>query len=134
MNSGVGRLLTVSLLLAVVPGRAVSHTQEPSQRKGTDPNDPVWIHDGFLTAREFRDLPQARKNSYAAGVLDGALLAPLFGAPKERLEWLESCAVGMTDEQVAAIISRFIADNPARWHQHLHTQFYTAMREACPKK
>ncbi len=117
-----------------MPGRAVSQAPEPSQRKGTGPNDPVWIQNGFLTATAFRDLPQARKNSYAAGVLDGALLAPLFGAPKERVEWLESCAVGMTDEQVAAIMSRFIAENPARWHQQLHMQFYAAMREACPKK
>ena len=119
--------------MALSAGDTASQSNEPSQRK-VDPIAPVTIHDGFLTAKDFRELPQARKVSYVTGVLDGMLLAPFFGAPKNRLEWFESCVVGMDDEQVTAILSRFVAENPARWHQRVHTQFYAAMREACGKK
>jgi hypothetical protein len=96
-------------------------------------DEPVTIHDGFLTGQQFRDLPESARKFYAAGVVDGAFLAPLFGAPKPRLQWLETCAVGMTDIQVAAIILKFLSDNPGRWHQPVHASAYAALLQACPK-
>lgn len=133
--------MRVLLRLAVVLGAVVlspaaptalhSHSTPPQASGGID--QPVSIHDGFMTGQRFRDLPEMSRRAYAAGLVDGMLLAPLVGAPKAGLKWFESCATGMTDEQVAAIISKFVNDNPARWHEPLHAQFYAAMRQACPK-
>jgi hypothetical protein len=36
------------------------------------------------------------------------LVAPLFGLPEEKLQWLRSCTDNMTDEQVAAILTKHL--------------------------
>ena len=66
------------------------------------------------------------------GLIDGLFLSPFFGAPKARIQWLENCVERMTDEQVAAIISKYLSDNPARWHESVHTSVYSALLQSCP--
>jgi hypothetical protein len=61
------------------------------------------------------------------------MLAPLFGAPKEKMKWLESYTENMTGTQVAAIISKFLEENPGRWHEGLHVLTFAALREAYNK-
>jgi hypothetical protein len=39
----------------------------------------------------------------------------------------------MTDEQVAAILSKYLQDNPSRWHDGLHALMYSAVKEAYDK-
>ncbi len=65
------------------------------------------------------------------GLIDGVLLAPFFGAPKDNLAWLEECVTGMKSSQTAAIFSAYLDGHPARWHQGAHVLFYYAMRDAC---
>jgi hypothetical protein len=77
----------------------------------------VIVKTGFISGNEFRDFSPRLKRAYAMGFMDGVLMSPAFGAPKARLSWLESCVTGMTDEQVSAIFSKFLEDNPARWHE-----------------
>ena len=117
--------------LPVAP--AVLQSQQPRSQTAGGVDQPILVHNGFITAQQFRGLPELSRRSYAAGIVDGILLAPLVGAPKASLEWFESCVTRMTDEQVAAIISKFVNDNPARWHEQVHAQFYAAMRQACPQ-
>lgn len=130
-------LLRLSVVFVVVISFPVAPTvlrgQQPRPQAAGGSDQPVLVHNGFITGQQFRDLPELRRRSYAAGIVDGALLAPLMGAPKASVTWFESCATGMTDDQIAAIISKFVNDNPARWHEPVHTQFYAAMRQACPK-
>lgn len=95
-------------------------------------NEVVIIHTGFITGQKFRDLSELQKRSYAAGMLDGMLLAPLFGAAKERTGWFEACVTGMSDEQLAAILSKYLSDNPTRWHESVHLLFYSALHSTCP--
>ena len=116
----------VFLLLPLSPFEGQSQTSPPGD------NDAVVIHNGFITGQQFRDLPDVARKFYAAGIVDGVFLAPLFGASKPRLEWLEGCVVGMTDVQIAAIISKYLDDNPARWHQSVHAAAYSALRQSCP--
>jgi len=91
----------------------------------------VYIHNGFIRGNDYRSWNATEKNRYAVGVIEGMLLAPLFGAPKEQLSWLEECAAGMNSRQIIAILDRFLDDNPARWHEYMHTLAYTAMNDAC---
>ena len=124
----------VALGLSVV-GAAANHLPDKAA---------VTIHRGFLTGMDFRKLTMAEQRSYAAGIVDGMLLAPAFDAPKRddfqpkamaaasRIEWLETCVEGMDDEQVAAMISKWLRDHPERWHHTLHTSVYAAMLDSCP--
>lgn len=72
-----------------------------------------------------------RQRSYVAGALDGMFLAPLFGAPKAKLEWIENCTVGMTDAQIAAMVSKYLTDHPETWHQQAHIAVYAALKAPC---
>jgi hypothetical protein len=106
--------------------------------------DSVSVHNGFIAGQEFRELSERDRCRYAAGLVDGMFLAPLFGAPKRttfkpkqmpptsRAEWLEACVEGMTDTQVAAIISKYLADHPARWHESVGPLAYSALIDSCP--
>ena len=91
----------------------------------------VLIKDDFLTGNAFRTLPRASQRIYVMGALDGALLAPLFAAPKAQLDWLERCTVAMTYEQATAIVETYMAENAVRWHEPMRTLVYSAMRRAC---
>lgn len=92
---------------------------------------PVEVKSGFLTGNTFLDLSREAKRGYAMGFLDGVFVAPLFGAPKAELYRIEQCAVGMTDEQVVAILNKFLSDNPGRWHEPMDFLSYAALRSAC---
>jgi hypothetical protein len=67
------------------------------------------------------------------GAINGMVIAPLFGAPKDKMRWFESDVESMTDDQVAAILSKYLQDNPGRWHDGLHVLMYSAVKEAYDK-
>lgn len=91
----------------------------------------VLIHKGFITGNTFRALDPTSKNVYATGLIDGILLAPLYGAPEKNLDSFEACTIGMTGQQVVAIFEKYLRDNPDRWHQSMHVIGFSAMKHAC---
>jgi hypothetical protein len=99
----------------------------------------VHIHNGFLTAEEFTHMNGQGQHDYAMGVVDGMLLAPLFGAPRDqndgqKVGTLEDCITGMSSTQITAIISKFVRDHPERWNDSMHVVAFAAMTHACPQK
>jgi hypothetical protein len=97
----------------------------------------VSVHNGFLRGEEYLHLDAGTQRGYEMGIVDGMLLAPLFGAPATwdgtKIEPLANCITGMTDTQVAAIISKFLRDHPERWNQNLHVVVFSAFKQACPQ-
>lgn len=98
-----------------------------------EPGQPVYIKEGFLTGNSFRELNYDGKRAYAMGFLDGVFVSPMFDAPKKKLQWIERCAVGMTDEQVVAIFKKFLSENPPRWHEPMNILAWVSMKESCQK-
>lgn len=96
-----------------------------------EPKQPVEIKLGFLTGNSFRELSYAGKIGYAMGFLDGVFVSPMFDAPKAELRWIETCVVGMTNEQVVSILNKFLMDKPARWHESMNILAWVAMKETC---
>jgi hypothetical protein len=96
----------------------------------------VRVHNGFLKAEDFLHLSAERQRSYAAGVVDGMLLAPLFGAPDsgQKIRSFGVCIEGMSDIQVAAIIEKFLRDHPERWNDPLNAVVFSSMTEGCARK
>ena len=101
-----------------------------------NPQSSVHIHNGFLTGQEYLDFDARTQQGYAMGVVDGMLLAPMFGAPSDaaKLKSLANCIEGMSNAQVKAIIDKFLKDHPERWNDPMHAVTYTAMMEACSRK
>ena len=99
----------------------------------------ISIKTGFLTAEEFTQMGGQSQHDYAMGVVDGMLLAPLFGAPRaqndgQNIGAFGDCITGMSSKQVAAIISKFVRDHPERWNDSMHVVAFTAITHACSKK
>jgi hypothetical protein len=101
-------------------------------------NDSAIIHiqNGFYTAQEYLDLPKELQLGYTIGVVDGMLIAPLFGAPDDgaQLTSLKHCLEHMTNTQIQAIIVKFLTDHPERWNNRMHIEAFNALQEACSKK
>ena len=95
--------------------------------------DGVDIHNGFTTGEQFLRMSDPEKRAFSMGTVNGMLLAPLFGAPKERMLRIESCVEGMTGSQIAAILEKYLRDNPSLWHQTPHTAMYAALVQTCPE-
>ena len=113
-------LLISVLLIAFIPNYT------PSQK------ETVYIGAGFLKGNDYLAMDAAEKRAYAMGAINGMLVAPLLGAPQEKARWFNDCTLKMNDEQVAAIITKYLRDNPAQWHLPMNLTSFNAMRLACP--
>ena len=61
------------------------------------------------------------------------LVASFFGAPEKSTNWLTDYLEGVTDVQLAAIITKYLNDNPELWNLGLHVLTYNAIRVAYAK-
>lgn len=115
------RFLITLLLIALIPNYSLSQ------------KDTVYVNAGFMNGNEYLDMDTSQKRAYAMGVVNGMLNAPLLGAPEGKAKWLADCTKKMNDEQVAAIITKYLRDNPAKWHFPMNLSSFNAMNLACPK-
>src|SRR6266849_1932806 len=94
------------------------------------------VHEGFLKAEDYLELEPKGQAIYVMGLVDGMYLAPVFDAPNEGkyLASLQTCIKGMTNTQVAAIITKFAKEHPEKWHMGTNVLAYQALRqpEVCP--
>ena len=93
----------------------------------------VKISPGFFTGKDYLEMSDTEQRAYATGEINGMLVAPFFGAPEENLAWLKTCSVKMSDEDLAATLSRFIRDQPGQMQTSLNVVTFNALREACKK-
>jgi hypothetical protein len=93
----------------------------------------VKISPGFFTGKDYLDMSDTEKRAYVTGEINGMLVAPFFGAPEENLNWLKTCSARMSDEQLAAILTRFINDQPNQVQGNLNVVTFNALRDACRK-
>lgn len=116
--------LSILVLIVMLVSAGLCHAE---------PKQPVEIKQGFLTGNSFRGPSHPQKLGYAMGFLDGVFMSPMFDAPKAELRWIETCAVGMTNEQVVAMLNKFLIDNPARLHEAMNILAWVAMKESCKR-
>ncbi len=94
----------------------------------------VKISPGFFTGKDYLAMSDTEKRAYVTGEINGMLVAPLFGAPEENLNWLKTCSGRMSDEQLASILSRYVRDQPNQMQQNLNVVTFNALREACRRQ
>ena len=93
----------------------------------------VKINPGFFSGKDYLDMSDTEKRAYVTGEINGMLVAPFFGAPEENLAWLKTCSAKISDEDLAAILTRFIHDQPSQMQTNLNVVTFNALREACKK-
>ncbi len=110
------QVLTAILLIACIPG--YSHSQKET----------VTISPGFLKGKDYLDMGASEKRAYAMGAINGMTVAPMLGASEEKVTWLRTCIVNMNDEQVAAIMTKYVRDHPSEWHYGMNVLSFSAIR------
>ena len=93
----------------------------------------VKISPGFFSGKDYLDMSDTEKRAYVTGEINGMLVAPFFGAPEQNLAWLKTCSSKMSDEDLAAILSRYIRDQPGQMQINLNVVTFNALREACKR-
>ena len=93
----------------------------------------VKIGPGFFSGKDYLDMSDTEKRAYVTGEINGMLVAPFFGAPEENLAWLKTCSAKISDEDLAALLTRFIRDQPGQMQTNLNVVTFNALREACKK-
>ena len=93
----------------------------------------VSISRGFFTGRDYFEMSDTEKRAYATGAVNGMLVAPFFGAPEEKLRWLKTCTAKMSDEQTAAVITRYLSANADQLGTSLNVATFNALKDACDK-
>lgn len=93
----------------------------------------VAISGGFFTGKDYLAMSDTEKRAYATGAINGMLVAPFFGAPEENVSWLKACTAKMSDEEIAAVLVKYIRDQPGQSSYNLNVLTFNAMKDACPK-
>ena len=115
-------VLRVACVVAVV-GLSVS--------AGAQERKTVFIHSGFMKGEDCYKSSDSSMASYMAGVVGGLLVSPFLGAPEARVKALHQCLIGMTTNQLAATLKKWLKENPDRWHHDCHVASFSALRKMC---
>jgi hypothetical protein len=93
----------------------------------------VSIGPGYFTGKDYLDMADTERRAYATGAINGMLVAPFFGAPEDNVSWLKTCTVKLSDEDIAAILTKYIREQESQLNYNLNILSFNAMRNACPK-
>jgi hypothetical protein len=113
------KLLTIGVLLTCVSAYASQQT--------------VSLSRGFFTGKEYFEMSAGEKRAYVTGAINGMLVSPLFGAPEDGVAWLKTCTVKLSDEESAAILSKYIGNDPNQLTLSLNVVTFNALKDACNK-
>lgn len=111
-------LLAGALSSAAVLLGTVSLANE--DRASPDP----WGTSGFLTGQEWLELKGGERALYVTGLVDGLLVAPVFGASSEGkesdlLDKVVKCAQGKNAIDLELLIRDYLTDGPGQSLRHL---------------
>lgn len=118
----------------MITGLALVAVSAACQAQNTSPR--IFVPGGFVGGNAYQRFSTLEKLRYLEGVFDGIFYAPAI-AMKDlpRSVKLHDCAVGhgMTNVQIAAVVGKYMTDNPERWGDPMSNSAYSAMILACRK-
>ena len=91
----------------------------------------VRIMGGYVGGREFMDMDGLEKRAYVAGILEGMLLAPAFGAKNEDMDWFLACTAEVGVEDFRKHIFEYVRTRDDLWNNRSPAKVYRAVREIC---
>ena len=99
----------------------------PRARAQSDPPaGPSWQ---LLSGQDYLELAEYDREVYVSGINDAYSWSYVAGF--ERMKWLGPCVQGRQAEQLAAMFSKWLRENPERWHEPAAKLFPFAMFAAC---
>jgi hypothetical protein len=123
------KIIFVCLALWMVP-----FSQMAQNDKEEEPHELVKFQYGFGKAKQYLEFSKDEQKAYSEGFINGALVYQLFEYWRKRGKPVDECFSGMDDEQMAAIIKKYIESHPEKWHQPLNIGTFEAIADLCQLK
>jgi len=117
-------LLAMLILLAGPVCAAPSDT--PAQDDATANADQAL---DLVSGESYLALPEYDRQMYVAGLNDAYLWS--YAGGFERMRWIATCVDGRSARQLSAMFSKWLDDNPERWHEPAAKLFPFAMFDFC---
>lgn len=95
------------------------------------PNKPVFIYGAYASGNQYRAKQPIERLNYVAGILDGFIYAPAWGADEKNLDALRACMDGMPGSQLLAIVDQYVESKPSNWDHPMPVLVHQAMFFAC---
>ena len=114
-------LIALSLLVAALG--PVARAEEVSAG--------VRIHGGYVSGNEYLDMSVQQREAYVAGLLLGMRLAPSFGAPADRLDWLNGCTTVLDRAALGQRLYDALFADTKLWDNRNPAKMYRAVVAAC---
>ena len=99
-------------------------------RSGIPARSGAGVYEGFIKGNDYQNMSRDARMIYISGIYDGIQVAPLLGAPMENLHVFHRLTDRMTNEQVTAIVDKYMEDNPQEWHLPMSYLAFTAITKA----
>ncbi len=107
-------------------------TSETSGGSPQHKHKPFLIVSGFLTGNDFRELSEDEKTAFLEGVWDGYAFALSFaGEPPAALLTFSDCIPHLQNDQLLAIVNKFMQEHPERWGDPMAAIVYAASPKKC---
>ncbi|HVO16688.1 MAG TPA: hypothetical protein VMV26_15830 [Alphaproteobacteria bacterium] len=91
----------------------------------------VRIQGGYVSGNEYLDMSVQQREAYVAGLLLGMRLAPSFGAPLDRLDWLNGCTTVLDRAALAQRIYDALFADAKLWDNRNPAKMYRAVVAGC---
>ena len=117
------RLIFIIVIILLIPAPVLA---QPLSDKT------VIIGEGFFKGNKYLEQVDLVKKAYITGLIDG-LMAGQFIQTDEDLHWLNNCVKGMQNQQVQAIVDKYLKNNPKELHTSMNGITYRAIFKICPK-
>ena len=124
--------LATALLAAIT---VISHSGQvpgaPPDPVEDEPAGRIRIHSGYISGEEFLDMNGLEKKAYVAGLVEGMLLAPAFGAPDSNMLWFYECTRALGLRELRHILFVYIKGRDELWTNRNPAKIFRAVRAAC---
>ena len=86
-----------------------------------------------MTGQECLDLAEAgHLSTYMMGFANGLFVSSLAGAPLSCVgSFKRRCFAGRTNSQLAAVLEKWLRENPSRWHEPCNFLTWVAISDMC---
>ncbi len=94
---------------------------------------PPVAESGFLTGAYFHGGSASLRTAYVIGILDGFTYAQAFGAPKSKINKLETCigTLHADAKQLSEVVDQYLDAHHDVWSEKMQPIVLRAMRETC---
>jgi hypothetical protein len=91
----------------------------------------VTVSKGFYTGVELNTLDDHDLGMYAAGYVDALQAATMIGVTEPCRRALQACVVGRSNSELAAMVRKYLRENPNRWEGQSNALLYNAIFSQC---